>query len=266
MPRTVTVTSLKNPIVHRVQDAAQGELPGEMVVDGNHLVEDALAAELRIRAACWSERLEKARNGFDLRRRLEQRADECYACTDQVLQRMSSLTTHQGVLAVVEIPRCEDAALLGAAGGALVVAAAGVKDPGNLGAMIRTTEAAGGTGFVALQGGADPFRDKAVRGSAGSVMRLPIRHGLDAAALVAFARAHGLQIVGTDAQADVDYLDVDWRLPTIVVLGNEGLGLPADVRAVADRVVRVPIAPPVDSLNVAVTTGVLLFEARRQRR
>ena len=267
MPRPIQLTSAKNPIVHRVKDTAAGEFPDEMVVEGNRLVEDALAAGLPIRVACVSDKLLQAKNGHDLRRRLEQKADEVYDCTDPVLARMSALTTHQGVLAVIEAPKVPSRALLGAdPARALIVAAAGVRDPGNLGAMLRATEAAGGTGFVALAGGAHPFRDKAVRGSAGSVLRLPTWPNCAADELAAFANQHRLQMVGTDADAATDYLDLDWTRPTVVVLGNEGAGLPKELAGLCEQTVRIPIQEPVDSLNVAVTTGILLYEARRQRR
>ncbi len=180
---------------------------------------------------------------------------------------MSSLTTHQGVLVLVREPIARDEDLLGAdPSKALIVAATGVRDPGNLGAMVRATEAAGGTGFIAQSGGADPFRDKAVRGSAGSVLRVPIRTRFDDEQMLAFARQHGLQVLCADHRAETEYLDADWTKPTLIALGNEGSGVPDAIRAGADMAVRIPIADTIESLNVAVTTGILLFEARRQRR
>lgn len=267
MPRPVEVTSPRNPIVHRFRDAGAGDIPGETVVDGNRLVEEALDAKLEMLAGAFADRLLKARNGHDLKRRIEQRAEQAFACTDDVLARMSSLTTHQGVIAIVRTPRWRPEQLLGSdPTGALIVAAAGVRDPGNLGAMVRAVEAAGGTGFVAMIGGADPFRDKAVRGSSGSVLRVPMLTRIDDGRLLALAREHGLQLVVADHRAETDYIDADWTKPSVVVLGNEGAGVPDPLREAADVAVRIPIAATVDSLNVAVTTGVLLYEARRQRR
>jgi TrmH family RNA methyltransferase len=267
MPRPIDVTSPKNPIVHRFRDAAVGEIPGELVVDGNKLVEEALDARLEILAAAFSDKLLKARNGHDMKRRLEQRAAEVYVCSEGVIERMSSLSTPQGVIAIVRSPLSKPGDLLGAdPSRALVVAAAGVRDPGNLGAMVRATEAAGGTGCIAMLGGADPFRDKAVRGSSGSVLRLPILTRIDGPALAAFAKEHGLQLLVADQRAEAEYLDADWTRPTVVALGNEGAGVPDEVRELADLAVRIPIQPTIDSLNVAVAAGVLLYEARRQRR
>lgn len=265
MPRILEVTSAKNPIVQRVRDAAGGASEDELVVEGVRVVEDLLATELAIRAAVFSPKLVRHKGGWDLRRRLEQRADQCFECPDSLLERISALTTHQGVLAIAMRPRHAAEALLQPAP-ALVVVAAGVRDPGNLGAMLRAAEASGATGFVAMRDGADPYRDKAVRGSAGSALRVPMLTGVDEAGLIEFARGGALRLVVADHDASAEYLEADLRGPVAIVLGNEGAGAPRALVDAADQRVRIPMRPPVESLNVAVATGVLLFEARRQRR
>jgi TrmH family RNA methyltransferase len=182
-----------------------------------------------------------------------------------VFARLSSVAAPQGVAAVFRRPQWRDADVLGQ-GPALVLVAAGVKEPGNLGALARAAEAAGATGLLALRGGADPFREKAVRGAAGSVFRLPVRGGVGDDELLAFAGRHRLHLCVADAHGAVDYLDADLRGPTALVVGGEGEGVPARVRAAAAQRLSLPMAGKVDSLNVAVAAGVLLYEARRQRR
>lgn len=276
MPIRTEITSPKNPAVARVRAAARGETPGVAVVDGVRIVAEAVALGLPIRFAACSDKVLEADGGHELRAQLEARADESAACSQRVIERMSSLETPQGVLAVVEIgPRSLDEVLdavpeAGSAqpwAGGLVTVAAGVRDPGNLGALLRSTEAAGGTGFVTLPGSADPFRDKAVRGSSGSVLRVPVARAVEPAALLAALRDRGWQVVVADgASESADYVDVDFTKPTAVVVGAEGQGVPDALRAGADHSVRIPMRAPVESLNVAVAAGVLLFEARRQRR
>ena len=267
MARHTEISSPKSPLIQRVRQAGTGERVGEMLVDGARLVGEAMASPHEILVAVLSERFAASDAGRELSAALETRAREIVLATDAAFQRVSSLTTPQGVLAVIRRPQWDDASLCGAdASGALVVAAAGVRDPGNLGAMLRATEAAGGTGFLTSAGSADPYREKAVRGSAGSVLRLPTRHGLDDEALLAFARARRLQVVVAAGDGEIDYLDADLRGPTLFVLGSEGGGVPEGLRSAADVRVRIPIRATVESLNVAVATGVLLFEVRRQRR
>ncbi|MFO1078608.1 MAG: RNA methyltransferase [Planctomycetota bacterium] len=257
------VASAKNPIVQRFRDAAAGKVEGVLLAEGVRLVAEALDAGLAVVDAAASPRC----GDRALVDRLADTAAAFYDCTDDVLARMSQLETSPGVAALVRVPRFADDELLRPAvgGSPLVVVAAGVRDPGNLGSVVRTAEAAGASSVLAMAGGADPFRDKAVRGSMGSVFRLPVRHGLDAAAVAAFAAAHRLQLVVADGAGEVAHTAADLRQPTLLVVGAEAAGVPEALRRAAALRVRIPIHPPVESLNVAVACGVLLFEAHRQR-
>lgn len=259
------ITSTKNPIVKRFRAAASGEEDG-LVVDGLRLVWDAVRAGARVSAAAVSPKLRSNKSGHELRSRLASAAADFYECSDRVLERMSSLDTPQGVIAIVERPKWNLDRLLEVDGKPLIVVAAGVRDPGNLGAIVRTAEAAGATGFVALAGSADPFRDKAVRGSSGSVLRLPCVRGIGPRELGGFVERAGLRLVVADGSADSEYVDADFTEPAVVVVGAEGDGVPSELLEAGHARVRIPMREPVDSLNVAVAAGVLLFEARRQRR
>ncbi|MFY9342361.1 MAG: RNA methyltransferase [Planctomycetota bacterium] len=255
------VTSTKNPVVQQFRAAGSGELAGAMLAEGVRLVQEALDAGLRVSVAAVSPRLQDA----GLRTRLLAVAESFLECSDEVLAKMSGMETPPGVAVLLERPRTDERDLLGKGWAPLVVAAAGVRDPGNLGSLVRTAEAAGATGCVTMRGGADPFRDKAVRGAMGSLFRLPVLHGLDAAAVVEFARHHRLRLVVADGDGDTVHTAADLRSPLVLVVGAEAAGVPAELRAAAATRVRIPLQPPVESLNVAVAAGVLLFEVRRQR-
>ena len=255
------ITSPKNPLVRRFRDAAQGEPPELMLVDGIKLVLEALDARLPVVEAALTSKLYGSDLGKEVRRRLERAAPRLHEISDAVLERISGVTTPQGVSAIFRRPAYQPEDLKRAP--ALVVIAAGIKDPGNLGAVIRTAEAAGATGVVALQGGADPFRDKALRAAAGSVFRLPTLGGQTLAQVLAMVE--GLQLVVAEGREGVDFWKADFRQPTALVLGGEGPGVPEELRARAQLRVRIPMQESVESLNVAVAAGVLLYEARRQR-
>jgi len=261
MEDSTSITSPKNPLVRRFRDAAAGEPPEVMLVDGIKLVHEALEAKLPILEAAVTARLFGSELGKALRRRLEHEAPKLHEVGDAVLERISGVTTPQGVSAIFRRPAYQAQDLRGK--NSLLVVAAGIKDPGNLGAMIRSAEAAGATGVLATQGGADPFRDKALRGSAGSVFRLPTLGGQSEEQVLAMLE--GLQVVIAEGDGTLDYWKCDFKKPSAIVLGNEGHGVPEALRARATLRVRIPMASAVESLNVAVATGVLLFEARRQR-
>jgi TrmH family RNA methyltransferase len=261
-PRQRSITSTKNPLIQRFRAAAAGDEEHVVFAEGARLVQEGLDAGAPVIAAMVSPRLrEKA-----LLELLQKRAEELFEVTDEVLARASALDTHQGVAVLFAQRKWEEEDLLRGERAPLVLCAGGVRDPGNLGALLRSSEAAGATGVLSLKGGADPFRDKAVRGSMGSVFRLPILHGFDAQAVIAFAQRHGLQIVTAEGQGDVEYTAVDYKRPTLLVLGAEASGVSPVLAQSADVRARIPLKAPVESLNVAVAAGVLLYEAKRQRR
>ncbi|MEE2886753.1 MAG: RNA methyltransferase [Planctomycetota bacterium] len=264
------IQSTKNPLIRRFRAAAQGEAPGLMVAEGRRLVLEALGAGRPVVEAAWSPRLLTAGNGQAILDAITAggRDYEVHECSDKVLGRLSLLSTHQGISLVLRRPQHGFADLLGDGQTTpLLVVASGVRDPGNLGALVRSAEAAGATGMLVVEGSADPYRDKALRGSAGSVFRLPVLAGLDESACIESLQGAGLRIlVAADLQDARHCWDVDLTQPTALVVGAEGSGIPQVlVDASHDRVV-VPLVESVESLNVAVAAGVLLFEARRQRR
>ena len=260
-PSRREISSAKNPVVQRFRDAAEGRLEGALLVEGVRSVREAIAAGLRVIEAAVSPRLTDP----DVLQELQQHAENYLECSDDVLARLSALETPQGVAVLVGKPKVDEADLLRGDLSPLVVVAAGVRDPGNLGSLLRTAEAAGATGCITMKGGADPFRDKAVRGSMGSIFRLPVVHGLDADAIVAFAKRHRLQLVVADGGGDIAHTAAALRMPTALVVGAEAAGVPEALLRAADARVRIPLRQPVESLNVAVAAGVVLFEAQRQR-
>jgi TrmH family RNA methyltransferase len=147
----------------------------------------------------------------------------------------------------------------------LVVMIVGVQDPGNLGAIVRVAEAAGAAGVVSTDGSADPFGWKALRGSMGSALRLPVVSTADSGVAIRNARRQGSRIVATMPRGGRSLYDVDLSGPLAVLIGGEGQGLSSAALTEADERVSIPMAGPVESLNAAVAAAIVLYEARRQR-
>ncbi len=179
-----------------------------------------------------------------------------------VLEKIGSTKTPQPVLGVAAIPTPPD---LDAVPAGLVVVAVGVADPGNLGTIIRSAEAAGAVAIVTGDG-VDPWNPKVVRGSAGAVLGVPIVTVADVSAALATLRTRGWRAVGAAAEATEDYTTAPLSGSVAIVLGSEAHGLPAEVTAVLDASVRIPMTGAIESLNVAVAASILMFEAARQSR
>jgi TrmH family RNA methyltransferase len=261
------VSSRHNPVVgvYRTLARERGldDQEPRLLLDGLHLLTEARAAGLAIESAAFAHRLLDTVEGQSLARSLAETGATVLAVSGSVLAAMSPVRTPSGVVAIASRPRSSVDFVLERAP-QLVVLAADVQDAGNIGAVVRAAEAAGGTGLVACGTSADPFGWKALRGSMGSAFRLPIARGDLDAAIVA-CRTAGLQLLAAVRHGGRSPFDLDLRLPCALILGGEGHGLPDDVVARADTRVSIPMRAPVESLNVAVAAAVFVYEAYRQR-
>lgn len=174
--------------------------------------------------------------------------------------------TPQPVAALVEPPDWTWAHVLGIhkSTAPLLLVLAGLQDPGNLGTIVRSAEAFGVDGIICLPGTVSAWNPKAVRASAGSLFRLPLLT-VPAAEAFAHLREAGLKIFATTATAGHPAHSEDLTLPTAILIGNEGNGIPAELAALTDAALTIPCPGPVESLNAAVAASVLLYEASRQR-
>ncbi len=260
----MTITSRQNPLVARFRDAARGEPADVMLLDGPHLVADALAADLEIALAAVTP---SARERGDIDALVEALANAgvtVATVAQPVMDAISPVRSASGIAALASRPPTRRDRIYAAAA-PLVLVAIDVQDPGNVGAIVRVAEAAGAAGLIATGASANPFGWKALRGSMGSGLRLPIATDNDAAAVVAEARRHGCRIIATTPRGGTPLYDAELTGPLAILIGGEGSGLPAALAASADAQVTIPVQPPVESLNAAVTAALLVYEARRQR-
>jgi RNA methyltransferase, TrmH family len=263
------IASRKNPFVATIRRVADGDDRDRVLLDGLHLLEEARAAQIPIASAAFTARALAAADGKARRlaTALAGTGVRVVQVADPVMEALSPTTHPSGVVAVAARPKHTLDAVIGRPGGppALVVVAVDVQDPGNVGAIARVAEAAGATGYVVAGQSADPFGWKALRGSMGSVLRLPTVHDGDATTVAGVLRASRLLCLAAAPAGAMAFDAIDWRGPVACFVGGEGAGLPEALLQMADRRIRIPMAEPVESLNVAVSAGVLLYEARRQR-
>lgn len=182
---------------------------------------------------------------------------------ERLFATLATTEVTQGVIALVRPPAWIMEQLFGPET-PLVVVLDGVQDPGNAGAMIRAAEAFGATGMLFLKGSVNPFNPKAVRASAGSLFRLPVLTGKGAAEVCAEFHGRGLDIYAALPSAALDVTKTPLDRPCALVIGSEGRGVSDEIRRRATGL-RIPVSG-VESLNAAMAAGILLYEARRQRR
>jgi RNA methyltransferase, TrmH family len=256
-----TITSRQNPVVRRFRAAADGA--GErMLLDGAHLIEEALAASVPIELVAIDD---KAKTDVGaLARRAGTAGARVVSVPSKVLGAMSPVRQPSGIVAIA---RRQEKTLAEALAGVpqMVLMLDDVQDPGNVGAIVRTAEACGATGVVAGHGTADPMGWKALRGSMGSIFRLPVALRQSLPEAVDAARAMGIEILAAVPRDGVLLAHCDLRRPVAVLLGGEGGGLPDSLLALAGTRLTIPMRLPVESLNVATAAALIAYEAQRQR-
>ena len=261
-----TIASRKNPLVLLARRVADGDPQerGRMLLDGLHLVQEARAAGVAVQTAAFATRALNAPDG-EARRLATTLANigcRVVQVSDAVMDAMSPVSTPSGIVALATRPKHDLEELLGSA--ELLIVVVDVQDPGNLGAIVRVAEAGGAAGVIVCGASADPYGWKALRGAMGSGFRLPVVREGRAEDLVARLKGAGVRVLAA-AQRQGGFYERSLTGPCAILLGGEGPGLSAELIAAADGVVSVPMQAPVESLNVAVSAAVIIYEARRQR-
>lgn len=181
--------------------------------------------------------------------------------------RFPAAKNHQGVYAVVASAEYSEIdAVINAREPALILVLDGVEDPRNLGAAVRVAECAGANGVIIPERRAAGLTDIVSKSSAGALEYVKIARAGNLNRLIEDLKAAGIWAVGASADAEMSYTEWDWRSPSALILGNEGRGLHRLVAENCDVLVKIPMYGKIDSLNVSVAAGVILFEAMRQRR
>ncbi len=221
MPREETLRSRANPLYKRLR--ALKERAGEAdlcLLEGPRLVLEALAAGLTVVEAVASPRAESSPAGPAALAGLRQREVPVRRMAPELVSSLSETETSQGLLALARRPPFREEEIFGDT--PLVLVADGVQNPGNLGGLLRTAEAAGASGAILAGGCADPFSWKALRGSMGSAFRLPHRRGLPIGNALDLLAARGVLVLATAADGERRYDEADLRGPVAIVVGTEG--------------------------------------------
>lgn len=236
------------------------------LLEGVHLIQEALRSQAKVQAVLYAvdrelpQELETYRSGAMAE---EGRRIEWVGVSEAILGKCTETKTPQGVVAVCAKP-AHDALVFLRHTSALVVAVDGVQDPGNLGTIIRTADAAGATGVLLGQGTVDLYNPKTVRSTMGSLFHLPVAE-CDLKELLPAAAGQGIRLVGTRLDARRHCYELDLRQPVWFLVGNEGSGLSPELAAYVNEDIIIPMPGQAESLNVAMATGILLYEAVRQR-
>lgn len=253
------ITSLQNSRIkaaRALQRRRQRERQGRLLIEGLRLVEDALAAGYPPEVLFYTAEIAADPRGAALLAAVGRAAEEV---SPEVMASLTETVTPQGVVAVVPLPELPWPPVL-----TFVLVCDAVRDPGNLGTLLRAAAGAGVDGVLLPKGNVDVWSGKVLRAGMGAHFRLPLRASLGWEAVA--ERLRGLTVRLADVAGRTPYDRVDWAQPSALIVGGEAAGAGREAAQLAGETISIPLANEVESLNAAMAGSIILFEAQRQRR
>ncbi|MBS1792420.1 MAG: RNA methyltransferase [Acidobacteria bacterium] len=266
MPIITSRDNARLKLARRVRDGRVRDL---IFVEGLRLAEEALKSKIGIDEVFVSDRFERGERTATVLDEIQSRGHAANVVAEQHFQSIADTANPQGI---VLLGRRPDTGQINFAARfadrrptfPLVLLLHRVNNPSNLGAILRTAEAVGIAGVILTRNSADVFSPKSLRASMGAAFRLNLWTNAAFDEALSWARDAGLVTTAADVNAKKNYLETDWQRPRLLVFGSEAHGLTDDERDLIDELLVIPMAPEVESLNLAVACGVILFEAKRQ--
>ncbi len=260
------ITSCSNSKIKEVLDIRRRKSTSKhasFVIEGPHLIEMALGAGASVGEVFFTEAFSIKKEGQKILKLLARHTGKMFEVADQVFHKLTETETPQGIIAVAT-HRPLSLKDLSLKENPLLIVSDGIQDPGNLGTIIRTADAAGVAAVIILPGTCDVYMPKTIRATAGSIFNIPIAYAT-VNELLDWIRFHRIKLVVTTADAGKTVFDAELDKPVAFVFGNEAHGVQEAVKKTADMVLSIPILGKAESLNVATSAAVCLYEAVRQR-
>ena len=260
------IVSRDNSLLRQARAVRDGKVDELIYVEGLRLCVEALKSKLKLEAVIASEELIRKPQASESFAEISKAAARVATVSEKLLESISYTKTPQGIVVLARRPDASQQRLeTSLTDRALLVLLHHINNPVNVGAILRTAEAAGATGIITTRNTSDPFSPKSLRGAMGSAFRLPIWRDADFEDAISWCRNRGIKLVATDVAADLKHTDWHWKRASALLLGPESTGLTDDELKATDQSVRIPMHGEVESLNVSVAAGIILYEAARQR-
>jgi TrmH family RNA methyltransferase len=262
------ISSRDNQRIKQARKVRDSLIEDAIFVEGLRLAEEVLRSNLKIFDIFFTESFSQTERGQAFLQKVEN--FNLAEVSEKILASLSDTKNSQGIVLICEKPEANKATIEAAIENdsqklPLVVLLHRINNPTNQGAILRTSKAAGVSGVILTKNSADVFSPKALRGAMGASLRLPIWSNVDFFEVLNWAKEKNLTSVCADVNAEKSYLEIDWRKPRLLVFGSEAHGFSVEERNIIDESLIIPMENQVESLNLAVSCGVIVYEAKRQR-
>ena len=252
------ITSRDNRIYKTCEQLSQKkhrDRLGKYLIEGENLIEEALKTGTKVETVIIRRGYEKIPETLE---------NIAFVLDEKLFDKLAQTQTSQGILAIVDKPESSKEKFAGKAGNFVVLDR--LQDPGNIGTILRTADAAGYSLMIVMKGTADIFSPKVVRAATGSLFRMPVVFMDSNSELVEFTRAAGKKLVATCLDTERRYFDEDLTDNIALVIGNEGNGICEEIIESSDVKIKIPMQGSIESLNASVAAGILMYEAVRGKK
>ena len=237
----------------------------KFIIEGIRFAEELLRSSMQTESLYYSPKLLANQRGCAVLKKAERQSIPSYQISENLMKEIADTDNPQGVLALVRMPKYSLSDVLPLNKPALIVLVDGIQDPGNLGTIVRTADAAQATGVVLLKGTVDIYNPKTLRSTMGSIFHLPVMPVEDNRALFNMLRQHQVKVVMGQPQGGTMIQNVDLSGSIALAVGNEANGPAKQTTAAADITATIPMPGNAESLNVGVACAIMLYETVRQR-
>jgi len=262
----IRLTSSQNPIIKEVRalkNKSEREERGLYFIEGARFVSEALKEPTDIKYFVVSETFSSDEGNAPLIAAVSDSPAQCYVVPDRLFDSISDTKTPQGVLAVIKLAKKGLKGMKLPRG--LLVVLDSIQDPGNMGTIIRTADAAGCAAVIVPEGCVDVFNPKVLRSTMGSLFHVPVYFAQSLTEALSTAKEQGFLICASHLEGSVSIYETDLSGNVALVIGSEAHGISEESRKMADILVRIPMQGRAESLNASIAAGIMIFEAMRQR-
>ena len=270
MSEIIRISSRENQKLKYARRVREGKLTNAVFVEGARQAEEVLHSGAKILECFYDETFTQTERGDKLINEISAQTRNIAVVENRIFPSVADTNTPQGIVLIVEKPLTTEEnfsrrLLQRKRRDSPVVFLSEINNPSNLGAILRTVEAAGAAGIIVSTKSADAFSPKSTRAALGANLRLPIWEDAGFEAVLDWANEKKALTTAADVNARKKYTEIDWNVPRLVIFGSEAHGLSENARARIEELIYIPMDNGVESLNLAVSCGIILFEARRQR-
>jgi RNA methyltransferase, TrmH family len=264
--KMLKISSRDNPKIKQARKVRDGLIDELIFVEGVRLAEEVSRSGLNISDVLYTENFAQTERGAKFLKTAE--TSNLTEVSDKVFDSLADTKNSQGIILICEKPLTDQSIieekLSEMSKVPLIVLLHQINNPANLGAILRTCEAVDVSGVITTKDSANAFSPKSLRGAMGASLRLPMWTNADFFEVLSWAKLNNFTSVCADVSATKSYLEIDWNKPRLLVFGSEAHGLSAEEFKEVDQSLLIPMENSVESLNLAVSAGVILFEAKRQ--